>query len=145
MLGVPLERRERFLAWTEALVEAQPGPGGDVGSARHSALSIYQEFARLLEERRAERRADLVGALLDAEIDGQRLTEQELLGFCFVLVVAGNDTTTNLIANGAVLLADHPDQRKLPVDDPRRIPGAIEEMLRCEPRRRPSRASPAAP
>jgi cytochrome P450 len=73
-----------------------------------------------------------MSALLTAEIDGQRLRDEELLGFCFVLIVAGNDTTTNLIANGAVLLADHPDQRKGLVEDPRRIPAAIEEMLRCE-------------
>jgi cytochrome P450 len=99
---------------------------------RKPAMNIYQEFARLLAERRAERRDDLMSALLDAEIDGQRLREDELLGFCFVLIVAGNDTTTNLIANGAVLLADHPDQRKLLVEDPRRIPAAVEEMLRCE-------------
>jgi hypothetical protein len=131
MLGVPPERRERFLGWTEALVEAQPGKV-DTERIRDPAVRIYQEFARLLAERRAERRDDLISALLDAEIDGQRLREDELLGFCFVLIVAGNDTTTNLIANGAVLLADHPDQRKWLADDPGRIPAAVEEMLRFE-------------
>jgi hypothetical protein len=127
MLGVPPERRERFLDWTEALVEARPGQ-----SSRHPAVSIYQEFSRLLAERRAAPRDDLISALLEAEIDGQRLEQDELLGFCFVLIVAGNDTTTNLIANGAVLLADHPDQRKWLVDQPGRIPAAVEEMLRTE-------------
>lgn len=131
MLGVPPERREHFLEWTEALVEAQPG-GAAVEALRQPATRIYQEFAQLLGERRAQRRDDLMSALLDAEIDGQRLRDDELLGFCFVLIVAGNDTTTNLIANGAVLLADHPDQQKWLVDDPARIPAAIEEMLRCE-------------
>lgn len=135
MLGVPPERRERFLEWTEALVSAIPsGPAGSPAApgARHPALRIYREFADLLGERRTARRGDLMSALLDAEIDGQRLREDELLGFCFVLIVAGNDTTTNAIANGAVLLADHPDQRKLLADDPLRIPAAVEEMLRCE-------------
>jgi cytochrome P450 len=129
MIGIPPERREHFLEWTEALVEARPG-AKQVGG--HPALRIYQEFARLLGERRATRRDDLMSALLDAEIDAARLSEDELLGFCFVLIVAGNDTTTNLVANGAVLLADHPDQRKLLVEDPSRIPNAVEEMLRCE-------------
>jgi hypothetical protein len=127
MLGVPPGRRERFLEWTEALVEARPGQ-----SLRHPAIAIYQEFARLLAERRAEPHDDLISALLAAEIEDQRLSEDELLGFCFVLIVAGNDTTTNLIANGAVLLADHPDQLELLVDDPGRIPAAVEEMLRTE-------------
>ncbi|HSJ96115.1 MAG TPA: cytochrome P450 [Myxococcota bacterium] len=131
MLGVPPERRERFLEWTEAMVEAQPGTES-AERLRGPATRIYQEFAQLLAERRTDRRDDLMTALLDAEIAGQRLREDELLGFCFVLIVAGNDTTTNLIANGAVLLADHPDQRKLLVDDPGRIPVAVEEMLRCE-------------
>ena len=138
MLGVPHERRERFLEWTEAMVEAQPGRS-NAEAIRHPARRIYEEFARLLGERRAERHDDLISALLDAEIDGQRLGEDELLGFCFVLIVAGNDTTTNLIANGAVLLADHPDQRKLLADDPGRIPAAVEEMLRFEP---PAQALP---
>ena len=138
MLGVPHERRERFLDWTEAMVEAQPGQS-NAEAIRHPARRIYEEFARLLGERRVERRDDLMSALLDAEVDGQQLGEDELLGFCFVLIVAGNDTTTNLIANGAVLLADHPDQRKLLADDPGRIPAAVEEMLRFEP---PAQALP---
>jgi len=86
----------------------------------------------LLAERRAARRDDLMSALVDAELDGHRLTEEELLGFCFVLIVAGNDTTTNLIANGLVLLAEHPEQRALLVREKAAIPNAIEEMLRCE-------------
>jgi cytochrome P450 len=124
LIGVPPERSHDFLQWTDAMVAA--GPIGD--APRH----IYAEFAKLLEERRGERRDDLMSALLDAEVDGQQLTEKELLGFCFLLIVAGNDTTNNLLANGAVLSARHPDQRKLLAEEPERIPQAIEEMLRYE-------------
>jgi cytochrome P450 len=131
MIGVPPERREAFLHWTESMVAVADGKSQSA-NVQAPARKIYEEFARLLDERRRARRDDLMSALLDAEIDGQRLTDEELLGFCFVLIVAGNDTTTNLIANGAVLLADHPDQRKLLVEEPARIPGAVEEMLRCE-------------
>jgi hypothetical protein len=138
MIGVPAERREAFLEWTEALVAADPARTRGAGAMK-SAASIYQEFAKLLAERRAEPRDDLMSALLEAELDGRRLTEQELLGFCFVLIVAGNDTTSNLIGNGAVLLARHPEQRELLVGDPARIPAAVEEMLRFDA---PSQALP---
>jgi cytochrome P450 len=131
LIGVPPERREVFLHWTEALVEARPGGEGAAGRV-HPAIPIYREFSELLAARRERREGDLMSALLDAAIDGQRLTDEELLGFCFVLIVAGNDTTTALIANGALLLADHPDQRKLLLEQPGRIPDAVEEMLRCE-------------
>jgi hypothetical protein len=131
LIGIRPETREDFLGWTDALVEALPGDaGGD--AARAPAASMYRAFAALLEERRRAPRDDLASALLAAEIDGVRLSERELLGFCFVLIVAGNDTTTNLVANGAVLLARHPDQRKLLAEDPARLPNAIEEMLRLE-------------
>jgi len=129
MIGVPDDRREAFLGWTEAMV----GTEGDVaGEVLQAATSIYGEFSKLLAERRAGRRDDLMSALIDAELGGEKLSEEDLLGFCFVLIVAGNDTTTNLIANGAVLLAEHPHQRALLVREPARIPGAVEEMLRCE-------------
>jgi cytochrome P450 len=130
MIGIPDERREAFLTWTEAMVETD---GADRQSeVVQAATSIYGEFSKLLSLRREQRADDLMSALVDAELDGQKLTEEELLGFCFVLIVAGNDTTTNLIANGAVLLAEHPEQRAALVRDPTGIPNAIEEMLRYE-------------
>lgn len=131
LIGIPPDVRDAFLDWTDALVEASPdGEGAE--RARGPAANIYREFSALLDARRREPRDDLASALLEAEIDGVRLSQPELLGFCFVLIVAGNDTTTNLIANGAVLLARHPEQRKLLVEDPARLPNAIEEMLRLE-------------
>jgi hypothetical protein len=129
MIGVPEDRREAFLDWTEAMVETD---GDTPSEIIQPATSIYGEFSKLLAERRASRRDDLMSALIDTEIDGRKLTEEELLGFCFVLIVAGNDTTTNLIANGAVLLARHPEQRALLAREKHAIPNAIEEMLRCE-------------
>ena len=131
MIGIPNERISDFLHWTEAMVELPQGRTQSE-AIRNPAASIYGEFAALLAERRRERRSDLMSALIDARVDGSALTQEELLGFCFVLVVAGNDTTTNLIANGAVLLAEHPDQRRRLAEDPALLDGAIEEMLRYE-------------
>jgi len=131
MIGIPAERIPDFLHWTEAMVELPQGKTQSEAIKNPSA-SIYEEFARLLDERRRARRDDLMSALIDARLDGVELTQEELLGFCFVLVVAGNDTTTNLIANGAVLLAEHPDQRRMLARDPSLLDGAIEEMLRFE-------------
>jgi len=131
MIGVPPERRHSFLECTEQMI-AVSAASPDATSVRASAMRIYEEFAQLLDERCRERRDDLMSALLDAEIDGERLSQEELLGFCFVLIVAGNDTTTNLIANGAVMLAQHPEQRRLLVADPSLVPNAVEEMLRLE-------------
>jgi cytochrome P450 len=131
LIGVPPERREAFLRWTESMV-AVPEGRTQGESVVAPATKIYAEFARLLDERRRERRDDLISALLDAEIDGERLSQEELLGFCFVLIVAGNDTTTNLIANGAILLAEHPQARRELIAEPALIEDAIEEMLRCE-------------
>jgi hypothetical protein len=131
MIGIPAARIPDFLHWTEAMVELPQGRTQSE-AIQDPAASIYREFAVLLEERRRDRRGDLMSALIDARLDGQALTQEELLGFCFVLVVAGNDTTTNLIANGAVLLAEHPEQRRLLLEDPSLLDGAIEEMLRVE-------------
>jgi cytochrome P450 len=129
MIGVPEDRREAFLDWTEAMVES----GEDrIQQTIQAATNIYAEFSKLLAERRVTRRDDLMSALVDAELDGQQLSEEDLLGFCFTLIVAGNDTTTNLIANGAVLLAEHPDQRARLVRDRAAIANAVEEMVRCE-------------
>lgn len=128
LIGIPGDRRRAFLDWTESMIET--GPGGH--SIEEPARGIYREFARLLAERRKQPRDDLMSALLAADVDGVSLRDDELLGFCFNLVVGGTDTTMNLIGNGSVLLAQHPEQRDLLVDDPARIPDAIEEILRYE-------------
>lgn len=128
LIGIPAERRKTFLQWTEALITANPHREWEM----NPFAAIYEEFGELLAERRRERRDDLMSALIEAELDGQKLSQEELLGFCFLLVVGGNDTTTNLIANGAVLLATHPDQRAELVRDPELVPNAVEEMLRYD-------------
>lgn len=128
LIGIPPERRESFLSWTEALITASPGRDWD----GNPFAEIYREFGELLALRREEPCDDLMSALIDAELDDERLSQEEVLGFCFLLVVGGNDTTTNLLANGAVLLANHPEQREQLVRDPSLVPQAVEEMLRIE-------------
>lgn len=130
MIGIPPERIPVLLECTEAMIGLDPHRPTPEGAKPFKR--VYMEFARLLEERRASRRDDLMSALLDAEVDGDRLAEQELLGYCLLLVLGGNDTTMNLLANGAVLLARHPDQRAALAAEPSRIPSAVEEMLRYD-------------
>jgi cytochrome P450 len=131
MIGVPRERRATFLRHTRSMLATNPAKS-ITDTIREPSERIYEEFDLLLEERRHRRREDLMSALLDAEIEGERLSRDEILGFCYQLIVAGNDTTTTLIGNGAVLLAEHPDQRAALARDPARIPAAVEEMLRYE-------------
>jgi cytochrome P450 len=138
LIGIPREGLPAFLEWTEAMVATEPGQDREA-IRRTSAERIYGAFGELLAQRRRRRRDDLMSALLDAEVEGVRLGDDELLGFCFLLVVAGNDTTTNLIGNGAVLLARHPEQRAILARERARIPDAIEEMLRYES---PSQSNP---
>ena len=136
LIGVPREQQPEFRAWAEEMIQADPGSGG----YPDGAVRIYECFAALLDARRAQPADDLMSALLAAEVDGSRLTQDELLGFCFLLLVVGNDTTTNLIGNGAALLAQHPDQRTWLTTQPDGLDNAIEEMLRYES---PAQALPA--
>ena len=90
---------------------------------------LFEYFQQLIAARRAEPRDDLL-SIVEAEVDGDRLTDDDLLNFSFLLLVAGNETTRNLIALGTLALIDHPDECAKLVDDPTLIPGAVEEMLR---------------
>ena len=100
--------------------------------AGQPAARSYEIFADLYDERRERPRDDLLSALLAAEINGRRLSEDELLAFGWLMLVGGNDTTTNLIGNGIELLARHPQQRAELAADRSLLPDAIEEMLRIE-------------
>ena len=87
-------------------------------------------FLRIIEQRRREPQADLISALLAAQVDGQQLSQQELLGFCILLLVAGNATTTQLIGNALLCFDEQPEVFEALRADPALIPGAIEEVLR---------------
>ena len=132
MIGVPESRRGAFLEQSRRMLVTHP----DVAIAdaiREPSDRIYDEFRLLIDERRRAPQQDLMSALLEAEVEGERLSDDEILGFCFQLIMAGNDTTTALIGNGLVLLDHHPEQKALLVREPDRIADAVEEMLRFEP------------
>jgi hypothetical protein len=135
MLGVPAEDQEWFKEKSTAVAQFDPtklGSADPAGDRLGPAVELARYLAEIFEQRRREPREDLLTALLGAEIDGQRLSEPELIGFSFLLLVAGNETTTNLISNAAILLDRYRDQRRLLTQDPARIPGAIEEFLRYD-------------
>jgi cytochrome P450 len=131
MLGVPREDRDLFRTWSTTLVQSNPVRGG-LGPALEAAAALYDYFAAFLAERRARPENDLMSALVQAEVHGQCLSEEELLGFCFLLLVAGHETTTNLLSNGVALLADNPGIREQLKDEPDLVPLAVEELLRYD-------------
>jgi cholest-4-en-3-one 26-monooxygenase len=94
---------------------------------------IFERCGRLIAERRDHPTDDLTSVLVHAEVDGQRLEEHEIVMGFFLLVAAGNDSTKATYCSGMRALIEHPDQRRLLVDDPSLIPGAVEESLRMFP------------
>jgi cytochrome P450 len=128
LIGAPPDDWEQFRAWSDAATgtadpEIELDPLVAMGQ-------LFEYFQKLIAQRRVEARDDLLSVLAGAEIDGVRLTDEDLLNFAFLLLVAGNETTRNLIALGTLALIAHPDQRRLLVEDRSLIPGAVEEMLR---------------
>jgi len=131
LLGIPAELREDFKRWSDALVT------GDEGTSEEERRALFQEvqgmygyFTQVLEERRQHPQNDLVSALLAASIDGQSLSNEELLGFCGLLLVAGNETTTNLLGNMILCFDENPDVVERLRTNRALVPGAIEEVLR---------------
>ncbi len=131
MLGAAPEDWEKFRTWSDAAVgTADP----DIELDHLVALGeLYEYFTKLIEARRSGEvsgQEDLLSILAAAEVDGERLTDADLLNFSFLLLVAGNETTRNLIALGTAVLLDHPDQFALLRSDPSLLTCAVEEMLR---------------
>lgn len=124
MLGIPQEDREQFKLWSDAVVGASESGNGNP----QAEMSSY--FLDMIQQRSRERKNDLISALLDAQIDGQHLNQQEFLGFCVLLLVAGNETTTNLIGNALLCFDEHPEVMEQLRAEPELLPGAIEEVLR---------------
>jgi cytochrome P450 len=126
LLGVPDEDWDIFRRWARF-----GGNDGDNSTDFRQEMNKY--FLYLLEERRKHPREDLLSSLSKAEIDGERLSDQELVSFCFLLLAAGQETTKNLIANAILSLTDHPDSLARLQNEPALMPTAIEEILRYLP------------
>lgn len=133
LLGVPEQERDRFDPWVRALTAAQNDGFETTGLVVGEVIiDMFGYFSELITERRKQPTDDLIGSLVEAELDGERLSDWDILGFCFVIVAGGNDTTGALISHTIALLHEAPDQRRLVLDDPGLVPAAVVECLRLE-------------
>jgi cytochrome P450 len=137
MLGIPPADRPRFQAWADAILAMSYTIGGPPDLARTASERFAAVTAEmggylggLLAARRADPRDDLLARLAAAEVDGERLAHEEILGFFQLLLLAGSETTTNLIANTVLCLVELPDQFARLRATPDLLPSAIEEVLR---------------
>ena len=131
VLGVPEADRAGLRAHADRILIREDGSMAIPREAADGMFGVLGYFIDDLSHRRAgEGSPGLVADLLDLEVDGRALTEQELLGFCVLFVIAGHETTTKMVANSIEILSRHPDQRDALVADPTLIPGALEEVLR---------------
>jgi cytochrome P450 PksS len=129
MLGVPVRDRHKFHRWSSAMLLAGASRFGLLW-AMPSALQFMRYLRKLIKIRRADLRDDLISALITAKEASERLNDDELLSMILLLIVAGHETTVNLIASGMLALLQHPDQLERLRNDPALIKPAIEELLR---------------
>ena len=132
LLGIPAERRDDFKRWSDDVVGGLSGTW-DESRVQHSGVEMFTYFGELIAERYRRPGGDLISLLAVRGRDGDvALGPMEIVMFCVLLLIAGNETTTNLIGNGAQALFDHPDQARRLRDDPGLIPAAVEEALRYD-------------
>jgi cytochrome P450 len=132
MVGVPPADRDELRRLADLVMHREDGVHDVPPAGAEAALTLVGYYADMLAERRARRTDDLTSALLDAEIDGARLDDEDIISFLFLMVVAGNETTTKLLAHAWYWAWRHPDQRAKPFADPARIDAWIEETLRYD-------------
>jgi cytochrome P450 len=136
MLGIPAADWPQFRRWGDSILTLSytisGGPQATQASADYFTVTAEMKayLTNLIEQRRADPKDDLLTKLVAAEVDGERLTEQEILGFFQLLLVAGTETTTNLLSNAILCLLEHPDQLARLRAAPDLLPTAIEEVLR---------------
>jgi len=136
MIGIPAEERDQFKRWSDVILNlSRDLSGGDEGARAiqefHTATAEMSEYLRtLLDERRTAPRDDLLTRLMEAEVDGERLSHEEILSFFQLLLVGGQETTTNLINNAILCFIENPIQFARLKANPALLSSAIEEVLR---------------
>ena len=136
MLGVRDADRPRFKHWNDVLLNMSytvPGGEGSAGAMNEfiaATAEMAEYLAGLVEERRGHSKDDLLTRLVQAQVDGERLSQKDIVGFFQLLLLAGSETTTNLINNAIICFIEHPDQLARLREAPELLPSAIEEVLR---------------
>lgn len=134
LLGVPEADRWQFRLWAEKIEQRDPETPMDVAAKEQTeTIDAIRDYMRsLVAERRAAPRDDLLSALAQAEDGDARLADEQIVDLGYQLMIAGNDTTAAMISNGALRLAEFPDQRRLILDEPGWMANAVEEMTRYD-------------
>jgi len=134
LLGVPTDDRDQMYLWSNAVIGSEDPDYGDVMLPREAIAdaqqAMFRYFSTFVAQRRAAPREDLVSLLVTARIDGEPLKDIEILGFCFLLAIAGNETTRNATSGAMLTLIEHPDVMRALIADRMLIPSAVEELLR---------------
>lgn len=133
LLGVPDGDQEQLRKWSDALLHREEGEMDVTPAGIDAAYQLYKYFSAFVAERRTDPGSDdLAAALVAAEAEGEHLTDDQVVGFLFLLIVAGNETTTKLLGNCLLALQRFPKERSKVIAEPARIPDAVEEILRFE-------------
>jgi cytochrome P450 len=136
LMGLPWDELDTLLRLKDGIMRPSAGDGSDPDAATKirdaTGLEIYTYFEAILDERTRQPREDILSQFLSFEIDGEKLTREEILDICFLFLIAGLDTVTDTLTCSFAFLASHPEHRQQLVDDPTLIPGAVEELLRWE-------------
>ena len=138
LFGLPMDELPSFLKMKDGIIRPNHVVGHDLGHPETDAYqqqmadSIYEYFETLLEERASVRRDDLLSQFVEAEVDGDRLSREDILDICFLFLIAGLDTVSASLDCFFGYLAGHPDERHQLVADPDSIPNVVEELLRWE-------------
>ncbi|WP_054812822.1 cytochrome P450 [Nocardia arizonensis] len=132
LMGVPVIDRARIRRLADLVVHREDGVLDVPDAAVHASLELIGYYADMVAQRRENRTEDLTSALLDAEIDGDKLSEEEIIGFMFLMVVAGNETTTKLLGNALYWAGKYPDEYAKVVADTELVPDWVEETLRYD-------------
>jgi cytochrome P450 len=133
LMGLPWDELDVLLGFKDGILR-----GGDLPPEERAKVQadtgreIYAYFDAVLDDRQASPRADILSGFLEAQIDGERLTREEILDICFLFLIAGLDTVTDSLTCMFAFLAQHPDHRRQIAGNPSIIPAAVEEMLRWE-------------
>lgn len=132
LMGVPVQDRDQIRGWADGVMHREDGVNDVPPAAIEASINLIVYYQEMVAERRKKLTDDLTSALLEAEIDGDRLTDDEVLGFMFLMVIAGNETTTKLLANAAFWGHKNPDQLTPIHSGLERVPLWVEETLRYD-------------